>query len=350
MDATTDPALELEDTSADGETQPAAPGADGVVAFEHPFFAKLEGAYFSLTGDSDEPALVVALGDNPASLPFPGIQREFDISDASPDGQMLHKVAEALNYVAALRVGDPLPAEVLTGKASWEITAEHRLIAQSRLNLQLVTWLSGGENLYTDIDQLRQIASDPGTKAKVNEAFSQAAEQIGFGRQNREQVIHLIEDLAEELAHIEALRERMADVDMMVEKIQTLRRLYGHSMSVLEIVDPVARLIVRGRKAYQDIFDQLDAQTGEVIAALKNVDAQKLYIRRIRDDLYKRLNAWQDMFKKWHAMKAVRSHDAEELLRQTYRFLAQRFMKVDEWHLYTKLQTSNRANRTEVRW
>lgn len=350
MDGVTDPALELEDAGTDGETRSAEPGTEGVVAFEHPFFSKLEGAHFRLTGDTDEPALVVTFGDNPASLPFPGIRREFEISDASPDGQMLHKVAEALNYVAALRVGDALPAEVLTGEASWEITAEHRLIAQSRLNLQLVTWLSGSESLYTDIDQLRQLAADPATKAKVNEAFSEAAEQIGFGRQNREQVIHLIEDLAEELAHIEALRERMADIDMMVEKIQALRRLYGHSMSVLEIVDPVARLIVLGRKTYQDIFDQLDAQTGEILSALKNVDAQKLYIRRARDDLFKRLKAWDDMFKKWHATKAIRSQSAEDLLRETYRFLAQRFMKVDEWHLYTKLQASTRPNRTEVRW
>jgi hypothetical protein len=41
-----------------------------------------------------------------------------------------------------LQIGDALPAEVLTGQASWEPDAVHLQIAQARLQWQLVAWPS----------------------------------------------------------------------------------------------------------------------------------------------------------------------------------------------------------------
>ena len=58
--------------------------------------------------------MVVQLGDKQAALPLISLQREFDILDDSADGRMLALIAQSLDFVAGLRLGDPLPKEVLS--------------------------------------------------------------------------------------------------------------------------------------------------------------------------------------------------------------------------------------------
>ena len=66
--------------------------------------------------------MVVLLGEREAALPLRALQREFDIADESEDGRMLALIAASLDFVTSLRLGDALPAEVLSGEASWEPT------------------------------------------------------------------------------------------------------------------------------------------------------------------------------------------------------------------------------------
>ena len=157
-----------------------------IIAFNHSFFASVEGGHFRMSEQTKEPVFVVDLGENnEVSLPFPGIKREFELDADSNDAKMLDLIAEGLNYVKVLRPGDRIPTELLTGEASWEITDAHRTIAYQRLTLQMVTWLSGDEVTITNPEELAQVADDPKTKDKVNEAFGQAAEELGFGRDQK---------------------------------------------------------------------------------------------------------------------------------------------------------------------
>ncbi len=326
---------------------------DPIISFDHSFFTSVEGVYFRLSDQTEEPVFVMDLGEkNEVSLPFPGIMREFDIDEESDDAKLLELVAEGLHYVKILRPGDKIPKEILTGEASWEVTDEHRKVAYQRITLQMVTWLSGDEITVTNPSELAQVAEDPKTKEKVKVAFNEAAEQLGFGGDEAgvDQVIALIEKLAEEFAYIEALRDRHQFVLMMNEKIQGLRRLYAHEKSIFEIVDSVGRLMLVAVKDYQNLFDQVDAQTGEIMAVLKNIDAQTKFVQKLRDDLYRRLVSWDEMFTLWKPAKVIRSENNEKILRRSYRFLSPRFMQVDDWVLMNQLLEKKVERKTEMIW
>ncbi len=326
---------------------------DPIISFDLGFFASVEGAYFRMSEQAEEPVFVMDLGENnEVSLPLPGIMREFGIEEDSDDAKVLALVAEGLHYVKILRLGDKIPKELLTGEASWEVTDEHRKVAYQRITLQMVTWLSGDEITVTNPGELAQVAEDPKTKEKVKVAFNEAAEQLGFGADEAgvDQVISLIEKLAEEFAYIEALRDRHQLVLMMNGKIQELRKLYAHEKTIFEIVEPVGRLMLVAVKDYQNLFDQVDAQTGEIMAVLKNIDAQTKFVQKLRDDLYRRLVCWDEMFGIWKPAAILKSLTNESLLRRTYRFLAPRFMQVDDWILMNQLLEKKEERKTEMVW
>ncbi len=319
-----------------------ASGSGSVVRFEHKVFSSMSEAYFRLSEqDPDLPVMMVPFAENNVALPFDGLRKEFGIEEGSSDDKMLALVAEGLNFVVLLRPGDPIPAELLTGEPSAEISPDHRKVAYYRLTMQLVTWVTGDESLITDRDQLAQIAEDPGTKKRVNEGLSEAAKKLGLPEGEKEKVLELIGRLADDLAAIEALRDRFRHVEVMDQKIQDLRSVIKSQQIMIELLDPVARLMTTAAKQFRDEFDEIDAQTGEIIALLKNIDSQLVYIREKRNELHKRLMAWDEILEGWGKAKNEDCEATLKLLRETYRFLAPRFMPVDEWALVTKAQAGN---------
>lgn len=324
-------------------TTPADSSSDTTprVAFEHAFFTKLEDAFFQKSEQSGEPVLTIRFAKNHFSLPFKGILREFNIPADGPDAQMLEQVAKALKYVKGLRIGDPLPKEILTREASWQLSERHLKIAYQRVSVQLVNWMTGGQDVVTDPEELLQLADDPQIKKTVNKAFGEAAEKLGLGRDHKEEVVNHVEALAHELAYIEALRDRFRHVVKMETKIQELRRLYGRERSVLEIADQVARLGERAVDDFTTAFLEVDAQTGEILSALRNLDSQIAYIRDKRDDIHAKLMAWDDVLTEWDKVEIKMSPDKPELLRRAYQFLAPRYMAVKEWVLMSRLQSGD---------
>ena len=310
------------------------------IHFDHWFFHKMEDVHFQISAVDKEPTLVAKYAKNDVVLTLKGIMKEFDIDVNSADGQMLEQVGKGLKYVKGLRLGDALPKEILTREASWSLSARHQEIAYQRVSLQLVNWMSGGENVITDPDELLQLAEDPAIKKQISAAFGEAAEKLGYGSDEKEKVVQHVEELAKELAYIEALRDRFRRVKMMDEKIQGLRRLYGREKSVLEIADQVARLGERAVKEFEAMFDEVDAQTGEILSVLRNLSTQISYIRDKRDELHIRLMAWDDILDRWQAAQIKMSQENLTLIRDTYKFLAPRFMAVKEWVLMSKLQES----------
>lgn len=308
---------------------------DGIIRFEHKFFGSFEDLYFRLT-ESGEAVAVIKLANNEAILAFEGIKREFMLTAQSADGRMLDKIAEGLQYMRGLRPGDPLPKEVLTREASWEPTDRHRRIAHQRLTMQLVTWLTGNEHIFTSVEELMQVADDPQVKKNINLAFAEAAEELGLGRERREEVVRYIEGLAKELAYIEAERDVLVEIKKIDEKLQGLRRIYSADRSMIETTDQVARLSQRALKVFHDYFEQIDAQTGEILAMLKNIENQIDYIRQVRDELHRRLLPWEDFLPIWRTIYVVRSDENTNRIRDIYQFLAPRFMQVNEWVLVTK--------------
>jgi hypothetical protein len=309
--------------SGDGEASPNLPKT---VHFEHVLFDRVDEGVFRKT-DTGEPVFSISIGDTQAMLSLRGMRREFDFTDDSPDAVMLDLVTRSLDFVKALRVGDRIPSELLTGKPSWKITEVHRVIAQQRLSMQLVTWLSGEEQLIMDPNQLRQIVEDPETQKRVNEALRAGAKALGLG-DDKVKVLELIESLAEELAPIEALRDRM----------QHLRRVSGKGTTIFDVVDSTARLIEAAVADFTSRFEAIDTQTEEIMTALRNVTGQRKFIRSRRDDIFCRLASWDSILAKWRSVEQYSEEVSVELLRETYRFLAPRYMEVDQWVLLSQLQ------------
>lgn len=323
------------DKKAEAAVEPKRDPDPDVIQFDHKFFQSFEDLYFRLT-DFGEAVAVLKLSANDAILSFDGIKREFMLADDSHDALMLNRVADGLQYVRGLRIGEKLPKEILTREASWDPTDRHIRIARQRLTMQLVTWLTGDEHIFTSAEELAQLADDPQVKKNINLAFAEAAEEIGLGRERREEVVHYIEQLAKELAYIEAERDILTEIKKIDDKIQGLRHLYSSDRGMIDTTDQVARLSQRAIKVIGDYFDQVDAQTGEILAMLKNIDNQVDYIRGVRDELHRRLRPWEDVIPVWKTVFVVRSEDNIARIRDIYQFLAPRFMQVNDWVLMTK--------------
>lgn len=323
-------------TPTDPETAQAYPET---VTFEHAFFKRVDDVYFRFDAPTKQAIAVVTLGEEQISLPLHGIQREFSIPADSPDGRLMALLAKGLKYVTALRMGDPVPKEVTSGEASWEPKEKHRQIAYHRLAMQVLGWLSHDEHVITNPDELLQVAGDPTFRKRVNDAFGEAAHALGL--QTKEEVTELIQGLAAELAYIEAMRDEFETIKRMHRKTETLRTLYASEHSQLEIANSLIRLVALAVDDLTKEFETVDAQTGEIMAALRNLDTVKHYLREHRNDLRVRLLAWDDILVKWldHPMKA--SRETEDLISETYRFLAPRYMPVDEWVMMTRLQENH---------
>ena len=98
----------------------------------------------------------------------------------------------------------------------------------------------------------------------------------------------------------------------------------------METLNPVSRLCKIAMDGFRANFVDVDAQTGEIMAVLRNIGAQIKYIRTNRDNLYKRFWAWKELVDSWE-------------------FLAQRFLPENEWELFTKAQ-ENAQNQSESMW
>ena len=176
----------------------------------HPLFGVLGEICFRRAETDRTPVLSMQLGERQAAVPLRALQTEFGIHDDSADGRMLGLIASALDFVPILRLGDALPAEVRTGEASWEPDAMHFRLAAARVQLQLTAWLgegAGGENSEADPQMLLSQAEDPAMRQRLQRAMTHAAEAMAL--ESTEQVLELVEQLAGELAYVEALRDRL---------------------------------------------------------------------------------------------------------------------------------------------
>ncbi len=321
-----------------------------IVSFEKDFFARVEGSYFKLREDSGDAVMVMPLEGGDVSLKLAGIKHELELGPDDHDAKTLDTIAEALQYVRSIRAGDAVPSELLSGEASWEVSQQDRETAHNRVTMQLVSWMSGDETLVTEPDQLAQIVEDPKTREKISAAFAEAAETLGLGKDRGEDVVALVGNLAEELSYIETLRSKFHNVEMIQDKVLELEQKYKNEQSVMETILAVKRLIKIAVNGLQKSFDEIDAQTGEIMAALKNIAAQTKYIRTVRDDLHRRLWAWEGLIEQWSMVVVKRSQQNEHLLDEIYRFLAQRFLPVQEWELYTKAMNKSKNLSTQKMW
>lgn len=317
---------------------------------QHRGFVALGQFTFRRSPADNMPVVVVPLGGRDAAVPLRALQRELAIPDDSEDGRMLALISESLDYIAGLQPGDPLPREVLTGEASWDPCASHRQRAVFRLRMQLVAWLAGEtDNAALSAQALlpERIEQDPRLRAHLTEAFARAARSLDLVDSSA--VVVLLEQVAEELAYIEALR------DLLLWRVQHLTgRLDGLTAggwrgdaTRLDALTQVHRLAGIALRQIASRFAEVDAHTGEVIATLRNAEGQRIFIRSHRDWLHRSRLAWEPILHAWDDAPRRLDEAAWLLIGRTYQFLAPRFMPVQEWQVFNAVCSARRPDKLE---
>lgn len=307
-----------------------APTRDTHFDFQHKVFS-ISGAFFFLDPATKQPVLQITLGDLKAALSFTTLMESFDIAEDSHDAKLLGTVAKGLSFVKQIRPGEQIPGELLDGRASWSVDDKHRLIAKGRLTVQLVSWITGSEMIVVDADELEQVVEDPQTKTRVKTAFKEIAEKLGLKDNYEQYLADRIDDLTQELSYIEALRDRFNHIRGIGSNLSRLTQIYRTDRTFCSEIARMQGLLSKPLKEYDAIFDQADAQTGEIFGALKAFETTVRFIRKTRDDLRARLLEWEELLQAWESTPVERSMAVEQLQKQTYRFLANRYIETKVW-------------------
>ncbi len=295
-------------------------------------FATFGEIRFRRSETDGKPMMAVILGDREAQLPLAALRREYGIADGSPDGRMFDLITAALDYVPSVAPGDKLPSEVLTGEASWRPSPNHIRLATTRIRLNLVAWLSPASpwaEAERDEITLLRLADDQGLRDEAVAVALPAAQKLNLS--DAAIVLKLLEEMAFELAYIEALRQRLlARVEGLCRRmaeIMTSRRIQPSKSDTLA---QVHRLAMLAYKQLHDRFEDVDAQTGEFSSMMRNVDNQRNFIRSNRDFLYRAQRSWDTLLNQWEQAGDTAAELAG-LLAKTYQFLAPRFMPTKQW-------------------
>ncbi|MBL8831686.1 MAG: hypothetical protein JNL71_04795 [Rhodospirillales bacterium] len=299
--------------------------------FAHKVF-HVEDGVFLIDEASEAPVYSVDLGDVRATLTFGTLCASFGIEPGSPDALLLEDVRRALAFVRRVRHGDSIPSELLDGSASWSVDERHREIARGRVWIGLVAWLSGGKAASgVSIDEFARIANSPEARARVQGSLGVLADQLGYPPEKRADVVDRIERLIDELAYVEALRERVGLARRIVETLRGYRVAFKRERTLTEEVERTMLLAERPVAGHEKRLADLDARTAETLETLRRLDAQIEQIRRTRDALHAGMMKWDGMLAVWADAPALPGPDTHRLIRNTYRFAARHFPVQQEW-------------------
>ena len=283
------------------------------------------GACFLLRRPQMEPVFAVKLGGQDGFLSIGALRQEFDIPADSVDGRLIAAAVAGLKFVPNIRPGDSIPTEILDGTASWSISDRHSQIAAHRIQAQLLSWLTGKEMVITDGAELEMFLGQMENKSKLREAFSRAAKALGHAEEDCGIVVTRIESLARELAYIEALRDSFKPVEAISGDLAKLSKLYASDRRTGADIQSMLKLMEQAGGDIQRRLAYVDAQTAEIIGALKGLDRQIAFIRKIRDELHFLRTDWEPLTTAWEGLEVRRMPSTEKLLGELYRYLAPRY-------------------------
>jgi len=301
-------------------------------AFEHAVF-KVKEAVFTLSPTSGEPTYNVPLGEVRAALPIDLVIGSFGVAKDSQDAELLKIVKRGLKYVKEIRPGDSIPSELLDGSASWTVEPHHRELAKARVALQFA-WSKEGKSIDSvDRAEYEQLASLPDNQKKLQEAYVTLAEKLGYGREHKGELVGRGDELAREWTYIEALRERFGKIQKLYAGFATLRPIYKRERAIQEDIIRIRYLMKQLVDEITAMFEQVDANTGEIVNTMKKFSSQIRYIRDTRDGLHQKFMIWDGLITEWKDVPLERSLKVDRLVRISYRFLAHHFPLDSEWAL-----------------
>ena len=336
------------------EPDPSATAPDRCT-LQHPVFRRYREAVFRPAEDDGAPVMVIPMSGAAAAMPLSALRAEFGIDSDSPDGRMLAQIARALDFIPELRLGDPLPMEVLGSGASWHPSAKHQRVAEERLRLQLGATLADGALgpgpawVLADPQAVLAAAAEPGAIVRLQSASVAAAAVLALP--NAAAVARLLAAAAHELGFIEALRDRLLRrVGVVLARAEGLVVAIGRNLGALELLSRVRRLAGIAHERIRARFTEVEVLSAQVLDLLRDFEIRRLTIQLHRDWLYSSLRGWEDILLAWETATAGWSQETWVLLRRTYRFLALRFMPVQKWQLSTRPHRADAATRVPMVW
>lgn len=305
------------------DVPPRRPGPARAFAFAHRVFATPD-AYFKRDEQTGEPVFAVDLGGLKATLGFGTLRRSFAIAPDSPDGRQLEAVARGLEFVRRIRPDDAIPAELLDGSAPWKVETRHVAISKGRLACGLLAWIGHGA-AAASAAEYAALADAPGTKLKIQTAFGKLALRLGLPDERRDEVVDSFDMLAEELAYIEALRERVARKRALVETLGRLRGPYARDRDALNNIESAVRLLDPPVADYERRLDLVDVRAGAAADAIANLRQQIDFVRATRDRLHAETMPWEELLAAWRHDDPELSPAQKDKIAATYRFAARHF-------------------------
>ena len=294
--------------------------------FEHKVFT-LPGARFGLTEDGTIPAFQFQLGALTVALPLDTLRGEFGIEPESPDGALLAIVEKSLRFVKDIRPGDSIPRELLDGTASWSVEDRHRLRAKARLWARAI---GSDECLGAEDPALEAFIARPETVATVKAACAAIAAKLGY-EMTAQSVLARIDDLARELAYIEALQARCGDVLNIVPKVNQLARVYRSDRAVVDELSRIRTLMLKPIEFYDGIFARLSKRQEDLETAVGHFHERVEFIREQRDDLHQSTMLWDPILAAWKAIEMTRCSETEAKIGELYHFIARHYLTATAW-------------------
>ena len=314
------------------EPAPAPQAGNTHFALHHKVF-DVPGAVFRMDRINRIVALHMQLGGVAASIEINQIVKTFGIAADSEDGRMLKMIERSLSFVREIRPGDSIPNELLDGSASWTVEPRHLEKARSKLLVQLVSWMTAGNSAIDSSIDVLKLIDTPEVKEKINDAFGAAARHLGMREVDKELVIAMIGQLANELAYIEALRDKLVGYLVIKKKLKDLSLIYRSDRRVGETIDRTSTLIAQPFTKLREQFQLVDAQTAEVLSSLRRLAATVQFLRGVRDSMREFVLLWHDLDALWIDLRVERGPSAEALVTRTYRFAATYYSMTQRWAL-----------------
>lgn len=292
--------------------------------FEAKIFA-MPRCYFEMDSDGRTPCFFVPMGGVVARVPIRAISSEFNAALSTADLELLSMVERALEHVARIRPGDSIPSEILDGTASWSFDPEHEMVALGRLMAILCRWAGGEPAKIPARGALPTYAASPFVREEGPAAKSKIATAIGS---TAEDVTITIEDLAREIAYVEALRDHFAELGLLPRRLELWRQKAADDRNRREEYDRMIALTRAPLNQARQRFQRLDKRIEAIDAVLRDPGPLVAFLRKQRDLLHADTRKWRHIAPRWKNAKAF---DEDERRRSTYRFLAENFAEGSEW-------------------
>ncbi|MGB0571580.1 MAG: hypothetical protein ACPGQM_05820 [Alphaproteobacteria bacterium] len=245
---------------------------------------------------------------------------------------MLNTVERSLRFVSLLGIGDPIPPEILTGDASWQPSRLRRDAALKKIGACLTAWQMGKPVALSDLVNLERFVAAHVDDVAVDVALGRIASELG-DYIDGDAITEIMDAVVEEISFIEALRERYLAVCRVGGRLKKVRRDFAHHASIVSDVDPVARLISVPIHAMGRSLAEVDTRLSRIVSLFENFEFHRCAIRDIRDEIFARLDPWDEITKAWERLPGniPDPYVLSPLLRDLYKYLAPRFMPADTW-------------------